>query len=982
MRVRGGQIIVMGISLGVWTHSNPESAPITIKKQTGSNMVKKTLLSLAIAATTAGLAGCNISSVETHNDNVDTTPVTSGTVGNGGQATEITRVIYNPSSTNAAGLPNIPLITDLLIQGLAGADSDCASEDTATCLDGTIPFPGGDIALGGAGYNPIFSAVGDLDGFSTVSAIDVAFDGALDATSIVTTPGALTNVLLVPLNYTNDPIAGGKPLNNDAPALNAANPFGAPVSIEASVITYSDSADDANNVLRIMPKEPLKSKTRYLVVVTDGLKDAEGVGVRSSTTFSLLAIATADAQDPTAAKLQGAIRSWVGLAKGITGGLGQQLETSDIAYTTTFTTGGGTEILSGMAAPGLVNAAVNQTMPADLRYVIESNLVSSNGDVTAAAAGFIGYVNALPEPNKTGIITALGGAEAWQANAGAAVALAAALPQPAPRVADFTVKEVPLTTLGITGTNLNISNGSINLPYYLSAPDTTSLATLSTTALRSFAGFWQADDTLGTDLSALLSAVNIPASAVTPPSSNVTRLFPLAKTGLHTSETNPLGYVDVPVSVFYSSTEDCSASGYDPVIYQHGITTKRTAAIPFAAQVVAADACTAVVAIDLPMHGLDPTDATEKNLLGGLYTALADMNGDSVTNSTDDLIYGLLQQRHFGLTQSATGTPRSMLVATPGTDGDVSPADGIYDDSGSGSLFINIANFQNTRDNMRQAVMDLLNLNASLKYLNFSDSAVVGADINTNASVKFAGHSLGSIVGTPFLALSNALNGSSNIYLNNVEAGVLANGSGHVTKMIENSFAFGPTIVDGFEALGNQASTPLDLSQGSSLFELTMHIFQATIDSADPMNFAGMLNASAAGSGVLMFEIVGDGASNAPDLVVPPAAFADNGTPPRVLLDNVLQGEDGSNDKLADTSAAPLAGATPLASAAGFTAATQSEGDGSQYLRRKVSFTAGDHSSFGELDDATGTEMIGQVNEFFDNDGKVLTMTNTAIVKQ
>jgi hypothetical protein len=101
-----------------------------------------------------------------------------------------------------------------------------------------------------------------------------------------------------------------------------------------------------------------------------------------------------------------------------------------------------------------------------------------------------------------------------------------------------------------------------------------------------------------------------------------------------------------------------------------------------------------------------------------------------------------------------------------------------------------------------------------------------------------------------------------------------------------------------------------------------------------------------------------------------------------VLLDNVLQGEDGSNDKLADTSAAPLAGATPLASAAGFTAATQSEGDGSQYLRRKVSFTAGDHSSFGELDDATGTEMIGQVNEFFDNDGKVLTMTNTGVVKQ
>jgi hypothetical protein len=946
-------------------------------------MVKKTLLSLAIAATTAGLAGCNISSVEKHNDNVDTTPVTSGTVGNGGQATEITRVIYNPSSTNAAGLPNIPLITDLLIQGLAGADSDCASEDTATCLDGTIPFPGGDIALDGAGYNPIFSAVGDLDGFSTVSAIDVAFDGALDATSIVTTPGPTTNVLLVPLNYTNDPIAGGKPLNNDAPALNAANPFGTPVSIEASVVTYSDSADNANNVLRIMPKEPLASKTRYLVVVTDGLKDSEGVGVRSSTTFSLLATATADAQVPTAAKLQGAIRSWVGLAKGIAGGLGQALETKDIAYATTFTTGGGTEILSAMAAPGLVNAAVKQSLPASLRYVVESNLVSNDGDISAATAGFIGYVNSLPEANKTAIITALGGDQAWQMNAGAAVTLAAALPQPAPRVASFTATGIDLNAFGISGTGLSMSNGSIKLPYYLSAPDTSALAN---TALRSFAGFWQADDTLGSDLSALLAGVGLSASAVTPPSTNVTRLFPLAKTGLHTSESNPLGYVNVPVSVFYNSSATCS-SGYSPVIYQHGITTKRTAAIPFAAQVVAADSCSAVIAMDLPMHGLEPSDQA---MLAGLYTAPADMNGDSVVNAADNFIYGLLQQRHFGLTQSAAGTPTGMLVVPAGGAGDTSPQDGIYDAAKSGTLFINILNFQNTRDNMRQAVVDLLNLNASLGFLDFDGSA--GVDINTSEPVKFAGHSLGAIVGTPFLALSNALGGSSgeNIYLNKVEAGVLANGAGHVTKMIENSFAFGPNIIAGFEEMGRQAPTPLTLSQGSSLFELTMHIFQATIDSADPINFAGMLQSSASSTGVLMFQVVGNGTTNAPDLVVPPAAFADNGIPPRVMLDDGITGEDGSNNKLAGTSAAPLAGATPLAAVAGMTAATQSVGDGSEYLRRIVSYTDGTHSSFGTPTDGDPTdnggavfgEMLSEVISFFAADGKSLTITNTSVVKQ
>ena len=40
-------------------------------------MVKKTLLSLAIAATAAGLAGCNISSVQDH-DKVDQTAVDAG----------------------------------------------------------------------------------------------------------------------------------------------------------------------------------------------------------------------------------------------------------------------------------------------------------------------------------------------------------------------------------------------------------------------------------------------------------------------------------------------------------------------------------------------------------------------------------------------------------------------------------------------------------------------------------------------------------------------------------------------------------------------------------------------------------------------------------------------------------------------------------------------------------------------------------------
>merc|ERR1712000_86168 len=174
-----------------------------------------------------------------------------------------------------------------------------------------------------------------------------------------------------------------------------------------------------------------------------------------------------------------------------------------------------------------------------------------------------------------------------------------------------------------------------------------------------------------------------------------------------------------------------------------------------------------------------------------------------------------------------------------------------------------------------------------------------GVDINPSANLKFAGHSLGAIVGTSAVALANDLQDGTT-YVHPVEAAVLANGSGNLTKMLENSFAFAPAILGGLEALGNAADPQLDMTQGSSLFELTMHVFQATIDSADPVNFASMIDDVSDSAGVMMFEVAGDGATNAPDLVIPPAAYAANGLVPRVLLDNTLTGEAGDNDDVAD----------------------------------------------------------------------------------
>ena len=80
-------------------------------------MVKKTLLSLAIAATAAGLAGC-----KTGGDyKVDTGAVTAGSPGS-----EVSRV----SPIFSAGGANLPLANDFLFADAAETDGTANTSDT------------------------------------------------------------------------------------------------------------------------------------------------------------------------------------------------------------------------------------------------------------------------------------------------------------------------------------------------------------------------------------------------------------------------------------------------------------------------------------------------------------------------------------------------------------------------------------------------------------------------------------------------------------------------------------------------------------------------------------------------------------------------------------------------------------------------------------------------------------------------------------
>ncbi|MFY0642027.1 MAG: Ig-like domain-containing protein [Bermanella sp.] len=919
-------------------------------------MLKKSLLSLAVTASLVGLAGCNISSTADNNE-VDTTGIDVGTPeyieANKGTVST-TYAIFNPSRATPVGLRETPVISDLLFQG--SADADCTDADSdglcdangKATTDGTIPLAQGNPGLADDGYNPIFSAAADLDGFSTTGQIDIPFSAAIDGTSLVTS-GTGANVILIPLDY-DDPITG---------TLQAGTfKSSGPAAIEATAITYASGDNNAvsgqGNILRISPTTPLLPKTRYLIVVTDGIKDASGLPVKGSNTYKALTadftfLIGDDASTQSKIALSNTLKSYQSLAEGYAAAAGYTYSKEDIVYSFSFTTGGTTSVLDAMAAPAnFVESAVegkgasfNIPLPAKYRYTLETNIDGDPANIPAAANAVwaqldadSGDANPVVAGTANAVLTALGADQTAQViSLNGLGAIHNAIPSPAPRLSDFTSTidaaaddgagdALNLDTLlgaALTGGTGRVANGTIKLPYYGGIPNLAANPLTAAYVLNK----WDADDSLEADLGAVLTGAGVSEeqqALFTPPSTNVTRLFPIAK---------PQGFLETPVSVIYSTA---CAGEYTPVIFQHGITSNRSSSFGVAASLFAEDPCLATVAIDLPMHGL-----TNEDDAGLLALLTAEDQSD---------------QRHFGLTiNPLTLQPKAMT----GT-GDQ-----------SGSLFIQLLSFQGTRDNMRQAVMDLMNLNASLDFMDFTDNNA-GTDFDVS-KVHFVGHSLGAILGTTFVAVNNsqstkvtAGSATHNAMLPNITTATLANGGGQVTKLLENSNIGTSLVIPGLAALGTNAG--LDLGQGSSLFELTLQLFQATVDSADPINFAAKLKAT--NTPVLAFEIAGN-TDNPSDQTVP---------------------VDAVDSRLAPALPAPLAGTEPLVSELGLVSTSADIAAGTDPVQAIVRFNNGVHSSFAGISDdgedgsatTVFTEMMTQLKSFIGGDGKALDVSDTNVI--
>lgn len=268
------------------------------------------------------------------------------------------------------------------------------------------------------------------------------------------------------------------------------------------------------------------------------------------------------------------------------------------------------------------------------------------------------------------------------------------------------------------------------------------------------------------------------------------------------SET-PAANVTLNIPVLVALPKDDGDAPSDVVIFQHGITSDRIAMLGIANALTAANH--AVVAIDLPLHGITDTGH-------GLYTADLERTFD------------------VDLVDNDTGEA--------GPDGEIDP---------SGEHFINLGSLQTSRDNLRQAVADLFAVTRAIRLAAGGGADLdVDGDADFTGNISFLGHSLGGIVGVPYLAKETTL-----------DAAVLGMAGGGITKLLDGSPAIGPDLAEGLAAN--------NLVKGTPGYEQFLGAAQLVIDSADPANHAVT---GASNHDTLLLEVIG-GSSSPPDQVVP-----------------------------------------------------------------------------------------------------------------
>ena len=245
-----------------------------------------------------------------------------------------------------------------------------------------------------------------------------------------------------------------------------------------------------------------------------------------------------------------------------------------------------------------------------------------------------------------------------------------------------------------------------------------------------------------------------------------------------------------------SSGKTRPAGGWPVVIFQHGITFDRT--VMFSIADSFARAGFAVVAIDLPLHGVTNTSSP-------FYQGPGSPFGNN--------------ERHFNLDNVGA-------VGVFGPDGQID----------NGWEILNVQNPLNARDHIRQAVADTIALTRTIPTLDFPDGAP-SPDLD-DTQIHYVGISLGSIISGVFLGVDSE-----------VGTATLSSPAGPWTSILTD-----PAAVD-FGAPIRAALSAQGLPPGTVGFDNFVRDLQTVIDAVDPVNYAAH---AAATHPLHVIEVLGD----------------------------------------------------------------------------------------------------------------------------
>ncbi|PAV27423.1 hypothetical protein CF392_00470 [Tamilnaduibacter salinus] len=918
-------------------------------------MYKKTLLSLAVASS-VGLTGCLDDSSVGGNANPDYKIENENFSGK-------TWPLFNPATSE------VPLPNDFIFDSEAG-DGTFAVADTQP---------------------PVTTALNSLSGASTVAPAVIQFNGQIDADTVVLGE----TVFVVAVNYASgDPVQalsiGAPPTaspDDDQPMLKG--------EIRADVETLS-----GNSAIRLLPLKPLDPRQRYVVGITKGVKDVNGDPIVASPSYSSLTNPDEALVSDALAPIRGLINGfWEPTLAKATGA-----STDNFAMSYSFTTSNDEKVLEYIAEPGIwfadqletfVGVSTSRQVTGAARFLGGDELtvdggwdINGDGSVTAADFDVNGDGNLTPadfdfdgngEFGYQDVNMAVQGQKAAFPSAGiqqslspifdnappggcqgltnvaamkcAGNALASQFAGLLPDISDGGISfdsAVPVGGISAVAESLRgelpaqdaqggskrsgvlAAQSTIDLPYYLGT-DKDTVQTVN----------WEADAGLAAGLNAAFEPLGLSIPQADPSVSKaVNYIFPFPK-----ERTT----VEAPVLALYPDDLGSEAPK-GVVMYQHGITTDRSAALTFGTAL--ASYGYVVIAIDQPLHGVTPFSTEEQEGLAlelltgagfpeqqaqqlvpaaiapdqaalvsafeaaGQTTQEATASAQSLINtvagagSTVPGIQNSGNERHFNLFAGAQGQIQSMSFDTS----DPAGADE------SGSLYINLNNFLAAGDNNRQSAVDQMTLRASLNGLELPDGqggTAYTLDTQGTDSVNFAGHSLGTITGASYISSvnQNSLNIAADtpgnptgnpIPLanadNDIAAASMLTPGGGVVRLLENSPTFAPQILLGLQQNG--------IEQGSASFETFMNVFQHAIDSADPVNFTD--NNGLRTTTQLLSMVEGDS-------VIPNAADADVWGDGNGPLNRTVPADESAAPVPVTVNSfpAPLAGSLPLTQAFG-----------------------------------------------------------------